>query len=85
MLGLTSSEAAFFAEILRGGVMAVDRNNLLAAQALGMTPAVTRRRVVWPLALRAIIPSLGNEFINLIKSTSLVSVIRVQDLMQRST
>ena len=79
-VSLTISEAAFFAEILRGGVKAVDRNNLLAAQALGMTPAVTRRRVVWPLALRAIIPSLGNEFINLIKSTSLVSVISVPDL-----
>jgi polar amino acid transport system permease protein len=50
-----------------------------------MTPAVTRRRVVWPLALRAIIPSLGNEFINLIKSTSLVSVVGASDLMQRST
>ena len=84
-VSLTVSEAAFFAEILRGGVKAVDRNNLLAAQALGMTPAVTRRRVIWPLALRAIIPSLGNEFINLIKSTSLVSVITVPDIQQRAT
>src|SRR3954451_24763073 len=84
-VSLTVCESAFFAEILRGGVRAVDRNNLLAAQALGMTPAVTRRRVVWPLALRAIIPSLGNELINLIKSTSLVSVISVPDIEQRAT
>ena len=85
VIGLSFSEAAFFAEIIRGGVLAVDRNNLLAAQALGMTPRVTRRRVVWPLALRAIVPSLGNEFINLIKSTSLVSTITVEELMQRVT
>ncbi|MGF7238777.1 MAG: amino acid ABC transporter permease/ATP-binding protein [Frankia sp.] len=84
IIGFTLNEAAFFGEIFRGGIMAVDRNQLLAADALGMSPWVARRRVVLPLAVRAILPSLGNEFINLIKSTSLASVISVSELTQRS-
>jgi polar amino acid transport system permease protein len=84
ILGFTLNEAAFFAEIIRGGILSVDRNQVLAAAALGMPPRVTRRRIVFPLALRAILPSLGNEFINLTKSTSLASAISVAELTQRS-
>jgi polar amino acid transport system permease protein len=84
IIGFTINESAFFAEIIRGGILSVDRNQTLAAHALGMSPRVTRRRVVMPLALRAILPSLGNEFINLIKGTSLASVISVSELTQRS-
>jgi polar amino acid transport system permease protein len=84
IIAFTLNESAFFAEIFRGGVSAVDRNQLLAADALGMSPWVARRRVVLPLALRAILPSMGNEFINLIKSTSLASVISVSEITQRS-
>jgi polar amino acid transport system permease protein len=84
IIGFTLNEGAFFAEIFRGGIVAVDRNQLLAAQALGMSPATTRRRIVLPLAVRAILPSIGNELINLIKSTSLASVISVSELTQRS-
>jgi polar amino acid transport system permease protein len=84
IIGFTLNEAAFFAEIIRGGVLAVDRNQTLAAQALGMSPWTTRRLVIMPLALRAILPSLGNEFINLVKGTSLASVISVSELTQRS-
>jgi polar amino acid transport system permease protein len=84
IIGFTLNESAFFAEIIRGGILSVDRNQTLAAQALGMSPRVTRRRVIMPLALRAILPSLGNEFINLIKGTSLASVISVSELTQRS-
>jgi polar amino acid transport system permease protein len=84
IIGFTLNEGAFFAEIFRGGILAVDRNQVLAANALGMSPATTRRRVVLPLAVRAILPSIGNELINLIKSTSLASVISVSELTQRS-
>jgi polar amino acid transport system permease protein len=84
IIGFTINESAFFAEIIRGGILSVDRNQTLAAHALGMSPRVTRRRVVMPLAMRAILPSLGNEFINLIKGTSLASVISVSELTQRS-
>ena len=84
IIGFTINESAFFAEIIRGGILSVDRNQTLAAQALGMSPRVTRRHIVMPLALRAILPSLGNEFINLIKGTSLASVISVSELTQRS-
>src|SRR4051794_11818494 len=75
IIAFTINEAAFFAEIIRGGVLGVDRNQKIAADALGMSPWVTRRYIVFPLAIRAILPSMGNEFINLIKSTSLASVI----------
>jgi polar amino acid transport system permease protein len=84
IVAFTLGEAAFFSEIIRGGVLGVDRNQLLAGEALGMSPWVMRRKVVFPQALRAIIPSLGNEFINLIKSTSLASVVSVAELTQRS-
>ncbi|MCW2492953.1 MAG: transporter ATP-binding protein [Frankiales bacterium] len=84
IIGFTINESAFFGEIIRGGILSVDRNQTLAAQALGMSPRVTRRRIVLPLALRAILPSLGNEFISLIKGTSLASVISVSELTQRS-
>jgi polar amino acid transport system permease protein len=84
ILAFTINESAFFAEIIRGGILGVDRNQLLAAEALGMSPGVTRRRIVFPLAVRAILPSMGNELINLIKSTSLASVISVAEITQRS-
>jgi polar amino acid transport system permease protein len=84
IVAFTINEAAFFAEIFRGGILGVDRNQRVAADALGMSPWVTKRHIVFPLAIRAILPSLGNEFINLIKSTSLASVISVAEITQRS-
>jgi polar amino acid transport system permease protein len=84
IIGFTLNEGAFFGEIIRGGIASVGKNQLLAAESLGMSPRVTRRRIVLPQALRAILPSLGNEFIALIKGTSLASVISVSELTQRS-
>ena len=84
IIGFTLNEGAFFGEIIRGGIGSVGKNQLLAAESLGMSPRVTRRRIVLPQAIRAILPSLGNEFIALIKGTSLASVISVSELTQRS-
>lgn len=81
VIGLTLAEAAFMAEVVRAGIVSIDRGQLEAAAAIGMTPARTTRRIVLPQALRVMIPPTGNEFVNLIKGTSLVSVIAGGDLL----
>lgn len=81
ILAFSLNEAAFTAEIIRGGLMSVGRGQLEAAQALGMQRARILRRIVLPQAMRAILPAYGNEFILLLKSTSLVSVISSADLL----
>ncbi|MFC0399882.1 amino acid ABC transporter permease/ATP-binding protein [Paraburkholderia rhizosphaerae] len=84
-LALAANEGPFIAEILRAGVLGVDRGQLLAGQALGMTPAVLLRRVISPQAIRTIVPALGNESVSALKNSSLASVIAVDELTLRST
>jgi polar amino acid transport system permease protein len=84
-LALSANEAPFIAEILRSGVLGVDAGQVLAGQALGMTPMVLMRRVVAPQAIRMMVPALGNEAISALKNSSLASVISVQELTLRST
>ncbi len=78
------NEAAFAAEIIRGGILSVNRNQTIAAHSLGMGPYLTMRRIVLPQAMRAIMPTLGNETISMVKGTSLASVIAVNELTFRS-
>ena len=75
ILGLGLNEAAYMAEIVRAGIKSVDPGQPEAAQALGMSPAVTYRRVVLPQAARLIVPPTANETISMLKLTSLVLVI----------
>jgi polar amino acid transport system permease protein len=84
-LALACNEAPFIAEMLRSGVLGIDRGQLLAGQALGMTPAVLMRRVIAPQAIRTMIPAFGNESVSALKNSSLASVIAVQELTLRST
>jgi polar amino acid transport system permease protein len=84
-LALAANEGPFIAEILRAGVLGVDRGQLLAGQALGMTPTVLMRRVIAPQAIRTIVPALGNESVSALKNSSLASVIAVDELTLRST
>src|SRR3954471_16097917 len=84
-LALACNEAPFIAEMLRAGVLGVDRGQLLAGQALGMTPSVLMRRVIAPQAIRTMIPAFGNESVSALKNSSLASVIAVQELTLRST
>ena len=77
-LGL--NEGAYMAEIVRAGILAVDTGQMEAARALGMTPGKAMRRIVLPQAARVIIPPLGNEFNNMLKTTSLLFVIGVVEL-----
>lgn len=84
VIGFALNEAAFSAEIIRGGILAVGRNQTAAAASLGMGPVLTLRRIVLPQAMRAILPGLGNQTISMIKGTSIASVIFVNELTFRS-
>jgi polar amino acid transport system permease protein len=84
-LALACNEAPFISEMLRAGVLGVDRGQLLAGQALGMTPAVLMRRIIAPQAIRTMIPAFGNEAVSALKNSSLASVIAIQELTLRST
>jgi polar amino acid transport system permease protein len=81
IVGLALNEAAYMAEVIRGGLLSVDPGQKETAQAFGMTRARALRRIIIPQAMRAIIPPTGNQFISLIKGTSLVSVIAMNDLL----
>ncbi|MEH3055194.1 MAG: amino acid ABC transporter permease, partial [Patulibacter minatonensis] len=81
ILGLALNEAAYMAEIVRGGLLSVDEGQEEAASALGMSRAQTLRRIVLPQAMRVIIPPTGNETISMLKLTSLVFVIPLGDLL----
>jgi polar amino acid transport system permease protein len=81
LLGLGLNEAAYMAEIVRGGILSVDAGQLEAAAALGMSRPKTLRRIILPQAMRVIIPPTGNETIAMLKTTSLVVVIGYFDLM----
>ena len=78
-LGINSG--AYQAEIIRGGLMAVDHGQMEAGRSLGMNYVDTMRFVVVPQAVKAILPALGNEFIVLLKDTSLISVIGGKELL----
>ncbi|MET9904770.1 amino acid ABC transporter permease [Streptomyces sp. NPDC006446] len=81
LLALGLNEAAYASEIVRAGIQSVDPGQTEAAHSLGMRPALTTRRIVLPQAMRVIIPPMGNETINMLKMTALVSVISAHDLM----
>lgn len=76
-IGLGLSEAAYMAEIARAGITSVDEGQREAAQALGMTPATSMRRIVLPQAMRVIVPPTGNELMSMVKDTSLLIGIPV--------
>ena len=84
VIGFALNEAAFSAEILRGGILSVNRNQAIAAAAFGMGPLLTMRRIILPQAMRAILPGMANDSIAVLKGTSIASVIFVNELTFRS-
>jgi His/Glu/Gln/Arg/opine family amino acid ABC transporter permease subunit len=80
-IALSINEGAYMAEIVRSGLLAVDEGQQLAARALGMTPWSVFRRVTLPQVVRVIIPPTANEFITMLKITSLASAISLQELL----
>lgn len=81
ILGLGLNEGAYMAEVVRGGILGVDRGQFEAATALGMRPRLAMRRIILPQAFRIIVPPTANQLITLLKSSSLVSVIAGGELM----
>ncbi|MGW0558093.1 amino acid ABC transporter permease [Streptomyces sp. NPDC002926] len=81
IIGLTLHEAAYAAEVVRGGILSVERGQIEAAESLGLRRWRRLRRIVLPQAMRSIVPPAGNMLIGTLKGTSIVSVIAVQDLL----
>lgn len=81
ILGLGLNEGAYMAEIVRAGILSVEHGQVEASQALGMSRALTMRRIILPQAMRVIIPPTGNETISMLKTSSLASVITVTELL----
>ena len=78
--GLTLHQGAYFAEIIRGGILSVDEGQLEAAAALGIPRRRQFFRIVLPQAMRSVMPNAANEVISLVKGTSIVSTMAIADL-----
>lgn len=83
ILGLTVCYAAYMSEIYRAGIQSIGKGQTEAARSLGMSQTEAMRYVIIPQAIRVILPPMGNEFISLLKDSSLVSVVAVADLTRR--
>jgi polar amino acid transport system permease protein len=79
-IALSLNEGAYMAEIIRAGITSVDAGQVEAAESLGMTRWLAMRRIVLPQAIRIIIPPTGNEFISMLKNTSLAYVISTHEI-----
>jgi polar amino acid transport system permease protein len=83
ILGITVCYAAYMSEIYRAGIQSISKGQMEAARSLGMSQSQAMRYVILPQAIRVILPPMGNEFISLLKDSSLVSVVAVADLTRR--
>lgn len=83
LLGLILNEAAYLAEIIRSGILAVPAGQRNAGAALGLTPSQVMRYVIMPQAARIVIPPLGNSVNGLLKTTSVTSVISMEEILRR--
>lgn len=80
---MSINSGAYIAEIVRAGIQSIDRGQTEAARSLGLTAGQSMRYVIFPQAIRRIIPPLGNEFIAMLKDSSLVSVIALEELLRK--
>lgn len=81
ILALSINSGAYVAEIIRAGIQAIDKGQMEAGRSLGMTHATVMRYIIIPQSIKNILPALGNEFIVVIKESSIVSVIGIHELM----
>ncbi len=84
LLGLGMNQGAYTAEVVRSGILSVDVGQTEAAKSIGMTRLTTLRRIVLPQAMRVIIPPVGNEFISMVKLTSIASVIQYSEILRNA-
>lgn len=82
LLAFTLNYAAYFAEIFRAGIQSVPRGQYEAAKTLGMTYGQTMRRIILPQVIRIVLPPISNETINLVKDTSLIYILAMNDLLR---
>lgn len=85
LVALTLNSAAYVAEIFRAGIQSIEKGQMEAARSLGMTHGQAMRHIIIPQAFKIVIPALGNEFIAMLKDSSLVSVIALQELAMTGT
>ena len=85
IIALSINSGAYIAEIIRAGIQSVDKGQTEAARSLGTPQMMTMRYIVLPQAFRNILPALGNEFVTIIKESSIVSVIGIGELMYRTS
>jgi polar amino acid transport system permease protein len=85
VIGLSLNCGAYMAEIIRGGIISIDKGQFEASKALGFSYFQTMYKIVLPQTFRVIIPPVGNEFIAMLKDTSLVSTIAMVELMRTAT
>jgi len=81
VMALSINSGAYVAEIIRAGIQAIDKGQMEAARSLGLTHSMAMRYIILPQAIRNILPALGNEFVVVIKESSIVSIVGIADLM----
>lgn len=81
IIALSLNSSAYVSELIRAGIEAVDKGQMEAARSLGMTEAMAMRKIVIPQAIKNILPAIGNEFVAIIKESSMASIIGVNELM----
>jgi len=81
LVALVINSSAYVSEIIRGGILAVDKGQTEAARSLGMSSALTMKKIILPQAIKNIFPALGNEFVTIIKETSIFMYLGIAELM----
>ncbi len=84
IVALSVTYGAFLAEIFRAGIQSIERGQMEAARSLGMSYGQAMRHIILPQAIRNVLPALGNDFVAMVKDSSLVSVLAVRDITQVS-
>ncbi|WP_249435894.1 ABC transporter substrate-binding protein/permease [Paenibacillus sp. Marseille-Q4541] len=84
VITLSINSSAYLAEIFRAGIQGVDKGQMEAARSLGMTRSAALRHIILPQALKTVLPAIGNEFITIIKESSIISVIGMADIMYQA-
>jgi polar amino acid transport system permease protein len=82
IIALSITYGAFLAEIFRAGIQSIDKGQMEAARSQGMTRWQAMRYIILPQAIRNVLPALGNDFISMLKDSSLVSILAVRDITQ---
>ena len=82
IIALSTTYGAFLAEVFRAGIQSIDRGQMEAARSQGMSYWQAMRFIILPQAIRNVLPALGNDFISMLKDSSLVSVLAVRDITQ---